>query len=76
VSSEALDAGYPLVDALVGAGLAASKAEARRGLGTRGFAVNGEKAPAERPLNREDLLAGRYVVLQKGKRHYAMIEAW
>jgi tyrosyl-tRNA synthetase len=69
-----LDQGLLLVDALVDAGLAASKADARRGLAGKGYSVNGEKVSAERPLGPGDLLAGRYIVLQKGKRNYAMVE--
>jgi tyrosyl-tRNA synthetase len=69
-----LDAGVPLVDALVGAGLASSKADARRGLQGNGFSVNGEKLAAERALGARDLLAGRYIVLQKGRKHFALME--
>ena len=70
-----LAAGFPLADALVGAGLASSKADARRGLQGNGFAVNGDKLSAERTLVTGDLLAGRFIVLQKGKKHYAVIDA-
>jgi tyrosyl-tRNA synthetase len=70
-----LEAGYPLVDALVAAGLAASMAEARRGLGGSGFSVNGERQSDSRPLTANDLLAGRYVVLQKGRKQFALVDA-
>jgi tyrosyl-tRNA synthetase len=40
----ALDGGLPLVDALVTAGLARSKSEARRGIEGKGFAVNGRRS--------------------------------
>ena len=62
-----------LVDALVTAGLASSKADAKRGVEQKGFSVNGEAGGAGRMLNEEDLLAGRYIVLQKGKKNYAML---
>lgn len=66
--------GLGIVDALVQAGLAASKADARRGLQQRGFSVNGVVVEdAARVLTGEDVLAGRYVVLQKGKKNYAMM---
>ncbi len=72
----ALAGGVPLVEALVTAGLAGSKSEARRGLQGRGFSVNGEKtADVDRALTDGDLLAGRYVVLQRGRKHYAMLVA-
>ena len=69
-----LAAGVPVVDALIGTGLAASKADARRGLQQSGYAVNGEKIPAERVLGPDDVLAGGYIVLQKGRKNYAMLE--
>ncbi|MEK6596821.1 MAG: tyrosine--tRNA ligase [Gemmatimonadota bacterium] len=62
-----------LVEALVQTGLAPSKGEARRGLQGSGFSVNGEKASADRPLTDEDLLAGKWIMLQRGRRSYAMV---
>ncbi len=64
-----------VVDALVETGLAASKAEARRGIQGQGFSVNGVKiAGAEQTLGLDDLLAGRFVALQKGRRSYAFLD--
>ena len=73
---ESLVAGISLAEALVTAGLAASKSEARRGLEQKGFAVNGEKIedPA-RGLGPVDLKGGQYILLQKGKKNYAMVVA-
>lgn len=68
-----LSKGVPLVDALVTAGLASSKADAKRGVEQKGFSVNGDVAAPGRSLGEGDLLAGRYVVLQKGKKNYAML---
>ncbi|HEX5004663.1 MAG TPA: tyrosine--tRNA ligase [Gemmatimonadales bacterium] len=69
-----LDTGLSLVDALVTAGLAASKSDARRGIQGKGFAVNGEKTDdVERALGPGDLLAGGYVMLQKGRKNYALL---
>jgi len=68
-----LSKGVPLVDALVKAGLASSKADAKRGVEQKGFSVNGTVAVPGPSLGEEDLLAGRYVVLQKGKKNYAML---
>lgn len=62
-----------LVDALVQTGLAPSKGEARRGLQGSGYSVNGEKASADRPLTEADLLAGKWIMLQRGRRTYAML---
>ncbi|HET9552187.1 MAG TPA: tyrosine--tRNA ligase [Anaeromyxobacteraceae bacterium] len=66
--------GLQAADALVKVGLATSKGDARRGVQGKGFSLNGEPiASPERPLGAADLLAGRYVMLQKGKRNYALL---
>jgi len=71
-----LSTGWPLVDALVETGLAGSKGDARRGLAGRGYSLNGEQqGDAARMVGSGDLLAGRYVLLRKGKKHYALVEA-
>ncbi len=76
IPKESLVAGIALADALVTAGLAASKSEARRGLEQKGFSVNGEKIddPA-RGLGPADLKGGNYILLQKGKKNYALVVA-
>jgi len=62
------------VDALVRAGLATSKGDARRGIQGKGFSMNGAPVEsAERPFTGDDLLAGAYVLLQKGRRNYALL---
>jgi tyrosyl-tRNA synthetase len=66
--------GLAVVDGLVRAGLATSKSDARRGIAGKGFLVNGETVAApERTLGAGDLLHGRYVMLQKGKRNHALV---
>jgi tyrosyl-tRNA synthetase len=61
-------------DALVKVGLASSKGDARRGIQGKGFSLNGAPIEsAERRLEDGDLLAGRYLMLQKGKRNYALL---
>jgi tyrosyl-tRNA synthetase len=68
--------GLPVVDALVRAGLATSKGDARRGIAGKGFLVNGDPIAApERTLGGGDLLHGAYVMLQKGKRNHALLVA-
>ena len=69
-----LAAGLPLVDVLVRAGLASSKADARRGIQGRGFSVNDvQQDDASRQVTVADVREGRYVLLRKGKKHYAML---
>jgi tyrosyl-tRNA synthetase len=61
-------------DALVKVGLATSRGDAKRGIQGKGFSLNGEVVTdAERKLTGADLLAGRYLLLQKGKRNYALL---
>ncbi|HZZ86675.1 MAG TPA: tyrosine--tRNA ligase [Anaeromyxobacteraceae bacterium] len=68
--------GLPVLDALVRSGLATSKGDARRGIQGKGFLLNGETIPApERTVAAPDLLHGRYVMLQKGKRNHALLIA-
>ena len=66
--------GLGIVDALVRTGLAASKGEARRGLPQKAYSLNGRQVTdAEYTLGEADVLAGRYLLLQKGKRSYALV---
>jgi tyrosyl-tRNA synthetase len=66
--------GLSVLDALVKAGLASSKGDARRGIQGKAFSVNGAPVAApERTLGAADLLHGRYVMLQKGKRNHALL---
>jgi tyrosyl-tRNA synthetase len=68
--------GLSVLDALVRAGLASSKGDARRGIQGKGFLVNGETiATPERTLGAGDLLHDAYVMLQKGKRNHALLVA-
>ncbi len=74
VPPERLTAGIGIADALVETGLAASKAEARRGIQGHAFSLNGDKVTApDLTLTTADLLGGRYIALQKGKRHFAFM---
>jgi tyrosyl-tRNA synthetase len=72
-AGEDLAAGVDLVPILVRTGLAASLGDARRQLAQQGIAVNGEKAAPDRRLGPEDVLHGRWVLLRKGKRDWAVV---
>lgn len=73
VTRALLDQGVAIVDALVDAGLAASKGEARRGLDGGGFSVNGVSVDAARVVTTADLLPGGVLLLRKGKRNWAAL---
>lgn len=67
-------AGVPLADLLVSAGVAKSKGEARRGIAEGGMYVNNRRAtdPAQ-AVTLSDALEGRFVVLRKGRKNYALV---
>ncbi len=71
-----LRGGVDILDALTDGhlGLAASKGEARRAVTQGGAYVNGERADLDTRITDDDLLHGRYVLLRKGKRSYALVE--
>jgi tyrosyl-tRNA synthetase len=74
MTGTSLREGASAVDLLVTAGLAASKGEARRGLQGRGFSLNGATIAEDFRAGPGDLLGGRWLLLQKGKKNFALIE--
>jgi tyrosyl-tRNA synthetase len=70
---EALAAGVDLLGLLVETGLASSRSDARRSVEQNAVAVNGEKVGLDRTIGSSDLRHGDYVVLRKGKKHYAAL---
>jgi tyrosyl-tRNA synthetase len=68
-------AGLPVIDAFVLAGLAASKGQARKDIeGGGGYLNNVRVTETTRTLTARDLLFGRYLLLRKGKRNYAVLQ--
>ncbi|MFY7974596.1 MAG: S4 domain-containing protein, partial [Rubrivivax sp.] len=67
-----LDAGWPLLDALVQTGLASSKSDGRRALQAGAVAVNNRRVDADRPLTAADLASASVLVLRNGKKRYAL----
>jgi len=69
-------AAIDIVDALTRTNLCKSKSEARRLIESGGIYVNNRPVETpERVLGEGDLLAGRYVVLRKGRRDYHLLRA-
>jgi tyrosyl-tRNA synthetase len=67
-----VEVGMSVVDALVAAGLVASRNAARRAIGEGGASVNGEKVLDDaRVLGPDDLLHGEVVVLRRGRKALA-----
>ncbi len=75
--SHAVEAGAipSVLDLLVATGLASSRGEARRTIADGGAYLNNEKIvdPAARPAA-SDLLAGRWLLLRRGRRRLAAVE--
>ncbi len=66
--------GMPLIDAVVAAGLASSKGAARRDIEGGGMYLNNIKqGDIARNVSGDDALFGRYLLLRKGKRSYAVL---
>lgn len=69
-------AGTPLTELLVHSGLCPSKGQARKDIDGGGIYVNNVKSTDNtRAITTADLLFGKYVLLRKGKRSYAVIHA-
>jgi tyrosyl-tRNA synthetase len=67
-------AGTPLTELLVHAGLAPSKGQARKDIEGGGIYVNNVRvAEVSRAATTNDLLFGKYILLRKGKRTYAVV---
>jgi tyrosyl-tRNA synthetase len=69
LSTNVLEHGLPLVDALVQTGLAESKGRARRLLTDGAVYVNGTRAAEEQSLGFDDVIHRRWIVLRRGKAH-------
>jgi tyrosyl-tRNA synthetase len=50
-----------------------SKGEARKAIQGNGVSINKEKITLERKINKKDLLYGKYLLAQKGKKSYYLI---
>ena len=68
------EGGLPLLDAVVAAGLATSKSAARRDVEGGGVSVNGVKiTEITKALTASDALFGKYLLLRRGKKQYALL---
>jgi tyrosyl-tRNA synthetase len=68
-----VEGGGDLVSALVDCGLARARCDARRSLEAGAVYVNGERAGSDRSLGEYDVRHGRWILLRKGKRSYALL---
>ena len=74
ISSVLLNEGISMVDALAGkTNFLSSNGEAKRALKENGIAVNKEKVSEDFIITKSDLIAEKYVLLQRGKKSYFLI---
>jgi len=75
VSLSELEKGIDIIDFSVEMKVFQSKGEARRMIQNNGLSVNKSKVNLEKKISSADLLHGKYVLLQKGKKNYYLIHA-
>src|SRR5690606_30095730 len=74
ISMEELQTGIDIVDVLnTKSGFLKSNGEARRALGENSIAVNREKVQEGFTLTTNDLINNRFVLLQRGKKNYFVL---
>jgi tyrosyl-tRNA synthetase len=75
VSLEALKKGISILDALSEAsGFLSSKNEAKRALKENSISVNQEKVNEDFIINEANLIQGKYILLQRGKKSYFILK--
>jgi tyrosyl-tRNA synthetase len=77
IHSDIFDRNVPLADLLTGhTGIFPSKGEFRRMVGGGGVSINKQKvSDPDRAAGREDLISGKYLVVQKGRKNYYLVIA-
>ena len=71
----AFEAGVPVVDLLVEAGVVASKGEARRLLGQSGATIGAARPDVAATVGATDLRFGKFLLVRKGKRQVHLVVA-
>lgn len=66
--------GAPIIDLVVHSGLANSKGAARKDLEAGGIYLNNTRTDQKRSVTSADLLFGKYLLLRKGKKSYAVLK--
>ena len=66
--------GMSIVEALASTGFLKSNGEAKRALKENSISVNKEKVKEDFVLSKNDLVNGKYVLLQRGKKNYFIVK--
>jgi tyrosyl-tRNA synthetase len=76
ISRDALSSGLGILDVIApDTTLFPSRGEAKKLLAAGGVSLNKHRAELDQMVTADDLIAGRYLVVQKGKRNYALVVA-
>jgi len=74
ISKEEIFNGIPIIDALVEkSGFLKSNGEARRAINENSISLNKSKVKLDTIINIKDLIDGKYLLLQRGKKNYFVI---
>jgi tyrosyl-tRNA synthetase len=74
ISREEWVEGMSILNLLVKSGFLPSNGEARRALQENSISINKTKASAEQVITDQDFLNNRYILLQRGKKNYFLLE--
>ncbi|MCM5662373.1 tyrosine--tRNA ligase [Galbibacter mesophilus] len=75
IKKEEVETGLDVIAALAGeTGFLKSNGEARRALKENSISVNKEKVKEDYKITSEDLINGKFVLLQRGKKNYFLIQ--
>lgn len=74
ISKAQIEAGYDFVSFLAESSIFPSKGEAKKMLQAGGLSINKVKVNSEKSVvSNDDLLQGKYILLQKGKKNYYLV---
>ena len=74
IAKSQLDSEIEIATALVESGFLSSGNEARRALKENSISVNKEKVNSQKMLTINDLIQGKYILLQRGKKKYFLLQ--
>ena len=76
MNASELDAEVSVIDLLAEkTAVMSSKGEARRMLQANSISLNKEKVDESKTVNKDDLIKNRFIIVQKGKKNYFLINA-
>ncbi|MFO7613425.1 MAG: tyrosine--tRNA ligase [Bacteroidales bacterium] len=74
ISKEKLTAGIPVIEFLADeTGIFPSRGEARRTIKENALSINKQKVGDDKIVGTDDLLNGKYILVQKGKKNYFLV---